>query len=230
MLDSAFAAETFAARGFDAIVLDQQHGLTHHGNALSLLQAVQGTGTPALVRIGRNAPAEITRVLDLGADGVIVPLVDDPEAAAQAVSAARYPPHGTRSFGPIRSALRFGDPQGAADEAAIFVMVETRRGLENVEAIAATPGLTGIFVGPADLGLGLGLGPQTDGRHPEHLEALDAIVAACRAHGIAAGIYSADPAYGRERAEQGMQLVVIASDAALLASAATARVEAWRNG
>ena len=226
-LDSAAAAETFAACGFDVVVLDQQHGHVHGGNLLPLLQSVQGVGVPALVRVPQNAAADITRALDLGADGVIVPLVDDAAAAARAVAAVRYPPHGTRSYGAPRAILRHGDAETAASAAAVFVMVETRTGLEHLDEIAATPGLTGIFVGPADLGLALGLGPQTDGQHPRHREALAQIVAACRQHGIAAGIYSNDPAYGRELAAAGMQLVVIASDGRVLADGAARRVAAW---
>ena len=227
-LDTAAGAEAFAARGFDVVVLDQQHGHVHGGNLLSLLQAVQGVGAPALVRVPQNAATDITRALDLGADGVIVPLVDDAAGAARAVAAVRYPPHGSRSYGAARAVLRHGDPFRAAEAAAVFVMVETRTGLDNLAEIAATPGLTGIFVGPADLGLALGLGPQTDGRHPRHREALEQIVATCNAHGIASGIYSNDPAYGREMAAAGMQLVVIASDASVLAAGAAQRVAAWR--
>ena len=229
-LDTPAGAESFASRGFDVVVLDQQHGLAHRGNLLTLLQAVQGTHTPALVRVPQNAATDITWALDVGADGVIVPLVDDAAAAARAVAAARYPAAGSRSYGAHRAALRFGDPDTAAKNAAVFVMVETRTGLANLEEIAATPGLTGIFVGPADLGLALGLGPQTDGRHPRHMEALEQIIAACRRHGIASGIYSNDPSYGREMASAGMQLIVIATDASLLAAGAEQRVASWRNG
>ena len=228
VLDSPFGAESAASRGFDVAVLDMQHGLTHAGNLPNMLQAVQGTGTPALVRVPSNDAAAITRALDLGADGVIVPLVDDAEAASAAVAASRYPPNGTRSYGPIRAALRSGDAAAAERSAVVFVMVETRRGLEQARAIAATPGLDGIFVGPADLGYALGLGPQTDGRHPEHLAALDAIMSACREHGISSGIYANDPLYARNLADRGMQLVVIANDAGLLANGGTASVAAWR--
>lgn len=228
-LDTPAGAESFAARGFDAVVIDQQHGLAHRGNLVSLLQAVQGVGVPALVRVPQNAATDITWALDVGADGVIVPVVDDAAAATRAVAAVRYPPDGSRSYGASRAVLRHGDPDTAAGSAAVFVMVETRTGLENLEEIAATPGLTGIFVGPADLGLALGVGPQTDGRHPRHREALEQIVAACRRHQIASGIYSNDPAYGREMAAAGMQLIVIANDASVLAAGAAQRVAAWRD-
>lgn len=229
-LDTPAGAESFAARGFDVVVLDQQHGLVQPGNLLALLQAVQGVGTPALVRVPQNAAADITRALDLGADGVIVPLVDDAAAAARAVAAVRYPPDGSRSYGGHRAALRHGDADTAAERAAVFAMVETRTGLENLAEIAATPGLTGIFVGPADLGLALGLGTQTDGRQPRYREALDQIIGACRRNGLASGIYSNDPAYGREMAAAGMQLIVIAIDASVLAAGAAERVAAWREG
>lgn len=229
-LDSPTAAEAVAAGGVDVVVLDMQHGLTHAGNLPAMLQAAQGTGTPALVRVAANDPTEITRALDLGADGVIVPLVSDAAEAAAAVGPCRYPPTGNRSYGPLRAAIRHGNATAAERAAAVFVMIETRAGLEQVEAIAATPGLTGLFVGPADLGLALGLGTQTDGHHPEHRDALERVLAACREHGIACGIYSNDPAYGLELVDRGMQLVVIASDAALLREGLAARVSQWRSG
>lgn len=229
-LDSPAAAESVASRGFDLAVLDMQHGLTHAGSILAMLQAVQGAGVPALVRVPANDPTPIGFALDVGADGVIVPLVEGAADAAGAVAACHYPPDGSRSYGPARASLRHGDPAAAARAAAVFVMIETRRALEDVDAIAATPGLTGLFVGPADLGYALGLGPQTDSQRPEHRQALETVMAACRRHGIASGIYSNDPKYARELAQRGMQLLVIASDASLLARSASACVEAWRSG
>ena len=227
-LDSAVGTELLASRGFDVAVLDMQHGLIDPHNLPRLLQGVQTAGTSALVRVPSRDAAGITRALDLGADGVIVPLVNDAAEAEAAVAAGRYPPKGARSYGPLRAALRFGDAAAAERSAAIFVMVETQRALDDVDAIAATPGLTGIFVGPADLGLAMGLGPQTDSRRPEHLDALERVVSACRRHEVACGIYCADPRYARERADDGMQLVVVASDATMLAEAAAARLHAWR--
>ena len=228
-LDSAVAAEAVAAQGFDVAVLDMQHGLIDAHNLPHMLQAVQATGVPAMVRVPSNDAAGITRALDLGADGVIVPLVDDAAEARAAVAAGRYPPEGARSYGPVRAAQRFGI-SAAVRSAAIFVMVETRQALDEVDAIAATSGLTGIFVGPADLGLAMGLGPQTDGRHLEHLAALERIVGACRRHGVACGIYCAEIGYARERADGGMQLVVVGSDRSMLEGAAAARIDAWRAG
>lgn len=229
-LDSATGAEAVAASGVDVVVLDMQHGLTHAGNLHTMLQAAQGAGAPTMVRVAANDSTEITRALDLGADGVIVPLVSDASEAAAAVAPCRYPPDGNRSYGPLRAAIRYGNANAAERAAAVFVMIETRTGLEQVEAIAATPGLTGLFIGPADLGLSLGLGTQTDGSHPEHRHALERILAACRDHGIACGIYSNDPAYGLGLVERGMQLVVIASDASLLQQGVSERVSQWRSG
>lgn len=227
-LDSPSAAESLAAGGFDVVVLDMQHGLTHDGNLPAMLRAAQGTGTATMVRVAANDATGITRALDLGADGVIVPLVNDAAEATAAVAACRYPPAGTRSYGPHRAALRRGSAAAAELAAAVFVMVETRSALDRIDEIAATPGLTGIFVGPADLGYALGIGAQTDGDHPEHRAALETIMAACRTHGVASGIYSNDPEYGRELADRGMQLVVVGSDASMLAEAAGARVAAWK--
>jgi len=169
------------------------------------------------------------KVLDLGAAGVIVPLVDTPEEAAQVVSACRYPPAGGRSHGPVRAAQVHGAdyPERANDEVMIFTMIETKEGLENLEAICQTPGLTGIFIGPVDLCYALGLPPQPDNPHPAHVAAVRRILEACRRHGRITGIYSDEPAFGRRLAALGAQLVVVGTDTRCLVEAAGARLRAF---
>lgn len=227
-LGAPFAAEVAARAGFDVVVHDMQHGLADRASLLGLLQATQGVGCPSMVRVPANDASIVTAALDMGADGVIVPLVEGPEDAAAAVAACRFPPEGRRSYGAFRASARFGSPGAAARNAAVFAMVETRGALERLDAICATPGLTGVFVGPADLGLSMGIGPQTDGDHPDFRAALDAIAAGASRHAIACGIYSDDPEFGRRCAQRGMQLVVVATDAKLLAGGAAERLRAFR--
>lgn len=226
-LSDSLAAEIVARSGVDLIVFDLQHGGIDEPDLLGLLQAAQ-PHVPAFVRLRAVDPAQVTRVLDLGADGVVVPLVDGPEDARAVVDAALYPPAGRRSYGPVRAALRHGPGyrERVAEHVHVIAMIETRAGLEAVEAIAAVPGLTGLFVGPADLGLAMGWGPQTDGDHPEYLAARARIVAAAHAHGLSVGLHGDDPAAARAALADGIDWVVVASDTRLLAAGAAARVRA----
>ena len=146
-------AEMMAHAGFDWLVVDLQHGIIDYTDLAAMLPAISGAPTTPLVRVASNNLPEINKVLDAGAMGVIVPLVNTAEQAAAAVSACLYPPDGTRSFGPTRAAMWGG--RGYAQEAngqiACIVMVETQEGLDNLDAIVATPHLGGVYVGPADL-------------------------------------------------------------------------------
>lgn len=229
-LTEPLVAELLARQGFDVLCFDMQHGLVTAGDLPGLLQAAQQTEVGTLVRVPGHDPAVMMRALDLGADGVIVPLVDNAEQAAAAVSACRYPPLGTRSYGPLRAALRRGPGYAARadDEVVVLAMIETRGGLTNLDAICATPGLSGVFIGPSDLGYALGLGPQLDSDHPEHRAAVTRIVSACQERGLTAGLYCNDPVYARRAAEEGVQLLVLGGDVRMLAAQAQARLEVWR--
>src|SRR5471030_3027552 len=163
-LGNVHTAELIANAGFDWLVIDMQHGLIPYADMLRMLPAISTTETTPLVRVSGNNLPEINKALDAGAMGVIVPLVNTAEEAAAAVSACRYPPDGTRSFGPTRAALYGG--RGYATEAngqiACIVMIETQAGLDNLDAIVSTPGVSGVYVGPADLALALGLPARGD--------------------------------------------------------------------
>jgi 4-hydroxy-2-oxoheptanedioate aldolase len=136
------------------------------------------------------------------------------------VAACRYAPHGLRSFGPIRAVVSAGtgDPR-ELEKVLCIVMVETVEGLANLDAIASTPGVDAIYVGPADLALSLGLQPKLEATEPRHAEAIAAIREACKGSGIAAGIQCSDGASARVQAEAGFQMVTIAKDSALLQAA-----------
>jgi 4-hydroxy-2-oxoheptanedioate aldolase len=159
-------------------------------------------------------------------------MVGSAAEAASAVAACRYPPRGTRSWGPVRASAAIGSsaPDEVADAALCMVMVETREALERVEEIAATPGLDGIYVGPSDLALSLGLPPTLQVEEPEHVEAIERIREACHGCGIAAGIHSPSGEWARRHAESGFDMVTAASDAALLSSAALREVTEARGG
>ena len=211
-LPSPVIAELAARSGADYVVVDQQHGVVGPHDLLAMLQAIQAAGRPALVRSGSHDPWVIGQALDLGADGVIVPLVDGPDEAAAIVAACRYAPEGRRSWGRVR-----GD---GADEPLVLAMIETRAGLEAVEAITATPGLDGVYVGPSDLSLGLGLRPPAPRlEEPAVREAIGAIRAAAESAGVLCGVHCTDAGDAAGFVNEGVAMVTAGADASLLRAA-----------
>ena len=150
-----FTAEVMARQGFDALCIDLQHGTAEMKDVGPLLQAISQTDTVPVVRVAWNEPATIMKALDLGAYGIIVPLVNNAEEAAMAVAACRYPPVGMRSSGPVR-AIHYGGADYVAhanDEIVIMAMIETKEGLANLDAICATPGLDAVYIGQQHQGV-----------------------------------------------------------------------------
>jgi len=229
MLGHAPAAELLARSGVDWLVLDAQHGLYDDAGVVEALAALPAD-PPVLVRVAAGSSVAVGRALDAGAAGVVVPLVETPEQAAEVAAACRYAPRGHRSWGAL-AGLRgrpAPEPRAADDAVVCVVMVETARGLDHVEAIAATPGVDAVLVGPFDLSLTLGttvdaLLADTSAGAP-----LPRVVAACRAAGVGSAAFAADPARARAFAALGFGAVVAATDAALLAEAAAARITELR--
>lgn len=177
--------ETMFGLGYDYVGIDTQHTLIDPAAAARLLYAVPKGAPPALVRVPSNHAPDINRVLDAGADGVIVPMVNSAADARAAVAACRYGPAGVRSFGPFRATMPY-DVAGLEARAACFVMAETQEAVTNIDEICATPGLTGIYVGPGDLAVTLGFPVGADPM-PEPLRAACARVGeACRKAGLIA--------------------------------------------
>ncbi|MEV7342691.1 aldolase/citrate lyase family protein [Streptomyces sp. NPDC093544] len=206
---STLLAEVAGRAGMDWVLFDTQHGAVSDGDLLACIQAVELGGSAPLVRVGANDPRLIMRALDLGAAGVVVPLVSSAQEAADMVAAVRYPPLGTRSFGPVRSFYDLGHDSGSP---LCLAMIETAAGLADVDAIAATPGLDGLFLGPVDLALDLGHA-LADAWKPDVLRGpVERVVAAAERHGVVVGA----PALSTEMAEwllaAGVQLVSIGSD------------------
>jgi 4-hydroxy-2-oxoheptanedioate aldolase len=230
-LGSAFGAQLVAAQGFDAVVVDHQHASIGMDGALGLIAAIGGAAVP-LARVSQNDPAEIAKFLDAGALGVICPMVNSAGEAAAFARACRYPPRGARSYGPTRAAVTHGADYAAhADDAVVaLAMIETAEALEHLEPIVNTAELDGVFVGPVDLGLSLGRGVHLDSRDPEFLETLARIAAVARGAGKVAGIFCGSPDYALEMARLGYRLVVLSTDARLLAGAARDALEAFSAG
>lgn len=226
---SAAMAEAVASVGFDYVCVDMQHGVVEYADAVHMFMAIAGQGSTPIARLVANDPALIGKVIDAGALGVVVPLVNTADEAAAAVAATRYPPRGGRSFGPVRASVATGS-KAIADLEKIFVavMVETAEGLDNVNEIAAVDGLDAIYCGPADLALAIGLEPAYERPEPEHEAAIQRIRQACHDHGIIAGIHCADGAMASRRLAQGFQMTTVMNDLALVRSAGAAELAAAR--
>jgi len=218
-IGDAFTAEIMARQGWDAVTIDTQHGLIGYAEMMAMLQAIGNTEAVPIVRVAWNVPGEIMKALDAGAYGIICPMINDRAEAEAFVGACRYPPDGYRSFGPARASLYGGVDyaEHANAEMLAFAMIETARGLANVEEIAQTPGLSGIYIGPADLSLALGGLPTQDSDDPMRLEAFDRILAACRKAGIRAGVHTNSAAYSQTMLARGFDLVTVGSDMRYLA-------------
>ena len=187
-----------------------------------------------LVRVPWLDPADIMKALDAGAFGVICPMVNTAEEAARLVSYVRYPPHGVRSFGPTRALFAAGADYGQHADAEIlcFAMIETAEAYANLDEIVRTPGLDGVYVGPADLTLGLhGRKYPTgfDREEPEMIEAIKTVLAKAHAAGIRACLHNGTPDYAAKAVGWGFDLVTVSNDVRLLAGAAQASVARARS-
>lgn len=231
VLDAPVATERIARLGYDYVCIDMQHGLVGYAGLVASLTAIDAAGVSVgMVRVEANDPTPIGRALDAGAVGVIVPLVDNAADATKAVSAARYPPVGRRSYGPMRSGLRIGpDPAAAHADTVVLAMIETPQGLANVDKICATPGLDGVYVGPSDLRLAVGGAHAHDRSVDEVFEdAVRTVREVAAAAGIAAGIHTPDGATAARRLAEGYTFATVASDLVHLEQAARAHLEAAR--
>jgi 4-hydroxy-2-oxoheptanedioate aldolase len=222
-----FTAELMARQGFDALCVDMQHGLSELSDLLPMLQAISQTDTVPVVRVPWNDPAIIMKALDVGAYGIIVPLVNTAAEAAAAVAACRYPPVGMRSSGPLRAA-HYGGANYQAEangEIVVLAMIETREGLANLDAICATPGLDGVYIGPADLSYALGLPPRGDNPDPRHMETCDRIREAAHRHGIKACLHCQSAAFAAGGVKRGFDLIMLTSDVACLIAGARRQLD-----
>jgi 4-hydroxy-2-oxoheptanedioate aldolase len=225
-IPSSLTAELAAAAGYDYVCVDLQHGLSDEATMVSMFQASQAAGAAPMARLAWNEPWQIMRALDLGAVGVILPLIDNAAEAAKAVQACRYPPHGRRSYGPVRAEMVFGSAslEDIGAQALCFAMIETREGLENLDEIAATPGLDGLYIGPSDLSIALGLPPRAvvDGVGEDRQalsDAIERVLEACRANGLIAGMHCGGGSAAQRYASDGFRLITVAVDTNLFKAA-----------
>lgn len=217
-MPSGLGAEIAAHQGWDSVLIDMQHGQVGYEAMCAMLVAVSTTDTVPLVRVPWNAPGDVMRALDAGAYGVMCPSVDTEEECRRFVGACRYAPLGYRSVGPRRAMLYAGHDYvaHANDTVLSIVQIETKKGLDNIEAIARVEGLDMLYVGPSDLGLSLGRAVKADQTDPVVVEAIDHVLASARRAGLAAGIFCKSVGYARAMAAKGFDLVTVESDEGLL--------------
>lgn len=207
--------EEYAAAGYDYVGFDLQHGYLDDADVALILRRLEHVPIATAVRLPSPYPAPIGRVLDAGADAVIIAMVETPEQALAAVAATRYAPSGVRSFGPLRASLGF-DPREHEARASVFAMIETANGLQAVGEICAVPGLSGVYVGPADLAISLGHPPADALSNPAVLDAIARIQAAAAEAGVVAGIHASAGKPGKAMAEMGFRMITLASESQAL--------------
>ncbi len=231
-IPSSFSAEVMAHQGWDSLTIDMQHGVIDYPNALQMLQAISSTDTIPMARVNWNEPGQIMKILDAGAYGVICPMVSNREQAEKFVQACLYPPKGYRSFGPIRGLIYGGSDYAnhANDEILKLAMIETSEALQKLDEIMSTPGLDGIYIGPADLSLAIGQKPAFD--NPEGsptYEEIKNILKHAKKNNLVAGIHNATPEYAQKMIDLGFQLVTIGSDQRYMSAGAKSSVSKLKN-
>ena len=232
-IGNPFTAEIMAAQGYDALTIDQQHGFLGYEAAAAMMQAIRASSATPMMRVPWLSAGDIMKALDAGALGIICPMINSRAEAEQLVSYMRYPPHGQRSFGPTRAVVAHGADYGqkADEEVLCLAMIETADGMKNLDEIVTTAGLDGVYIGPADLTLGLtGRKYPTgfDREEPEMVAAIKTILAKAHAAGIRACLHCGQAAYAAKAVGWGFDLVTLLNDVRLLAAAAQANVATTR--
>ncbi|MGY9082567.1 MAG: aldolase/citrate lyase family protein [Acidimicrobiales bacterium] len=224
------AAEISAGAGFDWLMIDAEHSPNDLRTLLAQLQAVNGSPVSAVIRPPRADAVIIKQYLDLGAQTILVPMIDTAEQAEEMVRAVLYPPQGIRGVASARAARwgRIDDYyRQANDEMCVLVQVETIKGVKNLMDIARVDGVDGVFIGPSDLGAALGhIGDAT---HPDVREAVVASITAVRAAGKPAGVLSVNPTLAREYRDAGANFVAVGVDTSMLAKHTKALADSFKN-
>jgi len=230
---SPLVAEICAGAGLDWLLIDGEHSPIGLETTSALLQAVAPYPVTPLVRAPSGDAVVLKQLLDLGAQNVLVPMIDTAEQARAVVRAVRYPPRGIRGVGSALSrGARWNRVEGymadADQYASLFVQVESATGVENAAQIAAVDGVDGVFVGPSDLAASMGvLGQQT---HPDVTAAVRATFEAVRAAGKPVGVNAFDPVVAQAYLEAGASFVLVGADVALLARGSEALADTWIGG
>jgi len=234
---SPYSAELYALQGWDSVTLDMEHGSIGFDSAVAIVQAVFASGAVPMVRIPAVDHALIGMLLDAGVMGITCAMINTAQDAQDLVSACRYPPHGQRSLSRLsRAALVYGPSYNltANDNINIYAMVETKMGMDNLNAIASVPGLNGIYFGSVDYAMSVrGEFPAIGGSHPEVESLINnatrAIAQACQAHQLVAGMNATSPKAASELMAKGFRFITLSSDARAMMVQAKAWVDETRS-
>ena len=222
-LGSAIAAEAMARTGIDFLLIETQHGSWGHDSAIAAFMGITGGSAVPMARVPQNEYYLIGKLLDNGCMGIIIPMVDTAADAKQAADACRLPPQGNRSWGMGR-ARALGDDYLLWSDEQVFVAVQIESGaaVENAEAIMATSGVDGCWIGPNDLGLSMGIHPRDIPTSDVHARALEKVKQACQNTGKILGLSCSGPEEAAQRAKDGYRFLTAGSDAQLMLGAAKA--------
>ncbi|MGI2033594.1 HpcH/HpaI aldolase family protein [Rhizobium panacihumi] len=227
----AVVADIVGRTGFDWLVIDGEHGPNDLRSIMRQLQVLDGLSVEPVVRPPVGSKWMIKQLLDIGARTLLIPMVNTPEEAAECVRSVRYPPHGDRGMGAIVArASRYGTVADyaakASDEICLLVQVETREALENLDAIARTDGIDGVFIGPADLSADIGQPLKSDAVLSAIDQAIETIVAA----GKPAGILTFDEELNRRFIGKGASFVAVGADVTVLLTTLASLSSRYRDG
>ena len=228
-IPSTVTAEIAALQDYDSLTVDLQHGLIDYQSALSLMQTVHGHGKTVLARVPWNEPGIIMKLLDGGALGIICPMINTAEEAERFVGACQYAPRGYRSSGPTRAGPIYPDYFKTANDTVVtLAMIETVQAVENLDAILATPNLTGVYVGPGDLAVSMGKPPALDHTEPEMVGVIHDVLKKVKAAGLKCGIHCLEPDYMAEAVRRGFDFVSLSSDVRLMTAAQADAIGTFR--
>ncbi len=220
--------------GFDFAIIDTEHGEISTDRALDMIRAAKLGGCSPILRVYSNQPELIGKALDMGADGVQVPMICSKEQAIAAVRAAKFSPEGSRGCNRFVHAARYSDMSGAEffgqsnERTAVLLQVEGKEGLDNLEEILTVPGIDVLFIGPYDLSASLGIPGQVE--HPMLLEAMDKTLAMAKKAGVALGFFCDDIPTAIKWKNRGIQYISFSADVSQLYDAFKASVEAFKKG
>ena len=219
-IPNAWTAEMISYLDVDAITLDMQHGPIRFNEMVAMLQAMKKDKYP-MVRLAQNDPAQIMQALDAGVKGVICPVIDNREEAEAFVTACFYPPRGNRSYGPWRANVpsRAMYMQDYHHDLCTFAQIETTEGLKNVEQIAATKNLSGLYLGPYDLSIDLGYAKMADFSDPTFMKHVEAVLAAAKKYNLLSAVQAYNEDDAIKLAKMGFNLVTPIDESALLIQA-----------
>ena len=218
---TAIGPEEFARAGYDYVGFDAQHGYIDDADIAIMLRRLEHVPIGTAVRLPNADAAPIGRVLDAGADAIIVAMIESADEAAAAVAATRYPPAGARSFGPLRASLGV-DTAALEARVSVFAMIETAAALADVDAICAVPGLAGVYVGPADLAISMGVDVAKANTDPEVLKAIGLIREAALRAGLVPAVHAGSGAVGHAMAQLGFQMITLGAESQALRRGAAA--------